>query len=302
MLTFNSIDVETANADRSSICQIGVVHVQDGEIKDQWETLINPEDWFDPLNISIHGIDEKDTRNSPTLPDVRNELRRRLRGSVLVSHSSFDHVAFERAMSRYNLEQLQVTWLDSTRVVRRAWPERYGRSGYGLKNVARDLDISFKHHDAQEDARAVAELMLRACAATETDINEWLYRVDRPIFPPSRDAAARPRRSRASGRGAGTSVKRTGDESGALYGETILFTGRLRIPRRRAADMAAEIGCDVATSVSKKVTMLVVGTQNKNSLNGYEKSSKHRKAEALIEKGADIQILSEDDFSGLVDI
>ena len=48
MLTFNSIDVETANADRASICQIGIVHVRDGEIEDQWQTLINPEDWFDP--------------------------------------------------------------------------------------------------------------------------------------------------------------------------------------------------------------------------------------------------------------
>ena len=28
MLTFNAIDVETANADRASICQIGIVHVQ----------------------------------------------------------------------------------------------------------------------------------------------------------------------------------------------------------------------------------------------------------------------------------
>ena len=156
MLTFNSIDVETANADRASICQIGIVHVRDGEIKDQWQTLVNPEDWFDPWNVSIHGIDEYDVRNSPTLPEVRSELRSRLRGSVLVSHTSFDRVAFERAMTRYNLEQLQVTWLDSARIARRAWPESYGRSGYGLKNIAKDLNISFKHHDALEDARAAA--------------------------------------------------------------------------------------------------------------------------------------------------
>ena len=90
MLTFNSIDVETANADRASICQIGIVHVQDGQIEDQWQTLINSEDWFDPWNVSIHGIDENDVRNSPTLPKVHDELRRRLSGSVLVSHTSFD--------------------------------------------------------------------------------------------------------------------------------------------------------------------------------------------------------------------
>ena len=73
MLTFNAIDVETANADRASICQIGLVHIQDGKIQDQWKTLINPEDWFDPWNIEIHGIDEAAVSGSPTLPEARNE-------------------------------------------------------------------------------------------------------------------------------------------------------------------------------------------------------------------------------------
>ena len=64
--------------------------------------------------------------------------------------------------------------------------------------------------------------------------------------------------------------------------------------------MAAEAGCGVANNVSKKVTMLVVGTQDMSKLKGYEKSTKHRRAEALIEKGVDIQILSESDFADLV--
>ena len=82
----------------------------------------------------------------------------------------------------------------------------------------------------------------------------------------------------------------------------IVFTGALVIPRHEAADMAAEVGCGVVNSVSKKVTMLVVGTHDRSRLKGYEKSSKHRKAEALIEKGVDIQILSETDFSELMSL
>ena len=46
--------------------------------------------------------------------------------------------------------------------------------------------------------------------------------------------------------------------------------------------------------------MLVVGTQDKSKINGYEKSSKHRRAEILVENGADIQILSESDFYELM--
>ena len=63
--------------------------------------------------------------------------------------------------------------------------------------------------------------------------------------------------------------------------------------------MAAEAGCNVANYVSRKVTMLVVGIQDKSTLNGYEKSRKYRKAEDLIKQGVNIQILSECDFSEL---
>ena len=66
--------------------------------------------------------------------------------------------------------------------------------------------------------------------------------------------------------------------------------------------MAAAAGCNVIDNVTKKVTMIVVGVQDKRRMNGYEKSTKHRKAEALIKKGADIQILSESDFSELTGV
>lgn len=295
MLTFNTIDVETANADRASICQIGIVHVEEGDINDHWESLIDPEDWFDPLNVSIHGINELAVDNSPTLPEVRNELRRRLRGTILVSHTSFDRVAFERAMGRYGLEQLQVTWLDSAGIARRAWPEKYGRRGWGLPNIARDLGISFNHHDALEDARAVAEIVLRACSETDINVEQWLERVNYPISPSSRRSARSPTRVVRS-------EKREGNVDGILCGQTVVFTGALGIPRQEAADAAADAGCKVWPRVTSQVTMLVVGTQDKTKLNGYEKSSKHRKAEALVTKGMDIQILSENDFSELIGV
>ena len=87
--TFNAVDVETANADRASIYQIGIVHFRDGAVADRWQTLVNPEHWFEPWNVSIHWIDERGVRKSPTLPEVHDELHRRLGGSVLVSHMSF---------------------------------------------------------------------------------------------------------------------------------------------------------------------------------------------------------------------
>ena len=93
---------------------------------------------------------------------------------------------------------------------------------------------------------------------------------------------------------------RDGNVEGALFGETVLFTGTLGMPRHQAADMAAEAGCNVVNGVSKKVTILVVGIQDESKLKGYEKSSKHRKVESLMERGVEIQILSESDFLELI--
>ena len=284
-LTFNAIDVETANADRSSICQIGIAHVSDGRLEDTWKSLIDPEDWFDPWNVEIHGITEDAVKSAPTLPEVREELRRRLRDSVLVSHTSFDRVAFERAMEKYSLERLRVTWLDSARIVRWAWPDQYAKKGWGLPSVARDLGINYAAHDALEDAIAAAKIVLRACAETDLDVRAWLQRIEQGIHP----------RDGRQGQG-GQAISKDGNPDGHLFGEVTVFTGTLDLPRRKAAELAAQSGCRVRTTVNKRTTMLVVGLQDGNRLNGYEKSSKHRKAEQLISDGTDIQILSEDDF------
>ena len=94
-------------------------------------------------------------------------------------------------------------------------------------------------------------------------------------------------------------VKREGNPEGPLYGEVLVFTGALSMPRSQAADLAAVIGCQVATAVTKKTTMLVVGDQDIKRLAGHEKTSKHRKAEELIAKGISIRILKESDFREL---
>jgi DNA polymerase-3 subunit epsilon len=85
-----------------------------------------------------------------------------------------------------------------------------------------------------------------------------------------------------------------------FYGETVVFTGALSLPRREAAHLAALAGCDVGNGVTKATTILVVGIQDTDKLAGYDKSSKHRKAEQLIESGQSIRIISEKDFIEIV--
>ena len=181
-LTFNAIDVETANSDRSSICQIGIVRVRNGEIQETIDWLINPEMGFNSYNIRIHGIDDDMVKDSPTIPSVAIELRNLLEGTVLVSHSPFDRQALDNAMDRYGLEAIRSTWLDSSMCARRAWPNRFN-SKWKLNYVASELGIDFQHHNAAEDARVAAEIVLQASLHTGVDIEGWLNppRFARPV-------------------------------------------------------------------------------------------------------------------------
>ena len=96
-------------------------------------------------------------------------------------------------------------------------------------------------------------------------------------------------------------IKRQGNPDGPLYGEVIVFTGELSMPRQTAAEKAASVGCDVVDGVSKKVTLLVKGIQDKSRLAGKELSNKEIKAKDLISKGHMIKILSEDDFLKMIE-
>ena len=282
---FVAIDVETANADMASICQIGIAKYSEGQLVDEWSSLINPEDYFDLINIGIHGIAEEDVLGSPTFPEVFNTLSDLLSNTICVSHTHFDRVSISRALSKYNIEGLDPVWLDSAKVARRAWKE-FAWKGYGLANVCKKIGYEFKHHDALEDAKASGQVLLAAIETTDIDIKSWLIRVNKPIGPTKSASEA--------------DIKREGNPEGELYGEVIVFTGALDIPRREAADLAASVGCTVCQGVTKKISLLVVGDQDVSKLAGKEKSSKHRKAEQLILEGQDIRIIKESDFKELV--
>ena len=280
---FIAIDVETANADLASICSIGIVHFKGGAVAQCLGFLINPEDEFDPINTSIHGIEAQDVAGAPTMHEAYPLVTAALITTTVVHHTHFDRVALCRAAAKSGYPPPDFTWLDTARVARRAW-EQFAKSGYGLANLAAELGIEFKHHDATEDARAAGFILLHAMLDTGLSLDAWLERVKKPL----------------SGSGSQSQFARAGNPDGILVGETIVFTGSLQIPRRSAAEMAAYIGCDVADRVTKDTTILVVGDQDVRRLRGHEKSAKHQRAEKLIRDGSKIRIITETDFRGIV--
>lgn len=280
-MDFVAIDVETANSDMASICQIGIACYQAGTLVEEWVSYIDPEDFFDEINISIHGITESKVRRSPKLPGVAKTLYKLLDHKIVVCHTHFDRVAISKAFDKYGIHHPKSTWLDSARVARRTW-EEFAWFGYGLYNICEYLKYDFSHHNALEDAKAAGHIMLMAMNYSGLNLQQWIKRVNQPIDP------SLSRR-----------IKCEGNPEGSLYGEILVFTGALKISRREAAEMAAQIGCQVESGVNKKTTILVVGDQDIRKLAGHDKSSKHRKAEELIFKGYPIRIICETDFKAL---
>lgn len=283
-MRFVAVDVETANPDMGSICQVGLATFVDGQLAEEWCTLVDPDDYFDDVNVSIHGIEPRMVRRQPKLPQVADRIRSTLEGTVSVCHTHFDRIALGRAYGRYNLQPIATTWLDSARVVRRTWKDLAWK-GYGLANVCSRIGYEFQHHDALEDAKAAGYVLLAALHESQQDLDQWTFRVNRPIDPANTSS--------------GAAVRRDGNPEGDLYGEVLVFTGELEIPRNEAADLASSIGCQVAASVTKKTTILIVGDQDVTQLAGHEKSSKHRKAEQLAAEGQRIRIIRESDFKVL---
>ena len=279
-LDFLALDVETANPSLASICQIGVAGFSNGQVVSEDSLLVNPEDWFDPYNIDIHGISEDHVTDAPNFGHLSSSLNDLLKDKTCVIHTHFDRSAITQACMRYDALPPQCYWLDSAMVARRTW-ESVSKSGYGLANLSQMLGIEFKHHDALEDAKAAGQILCAAIEESGISLDDWLSRVKKPIFP---DA-----------------TKLKGNPDGPLFGEALVFTGALTIPRRDAAQMAAVLGCAVKSSVTKKVSMLVVGDQDITKLAGHNISSKHRKALELKSQGHAIRIIQEADFRAMLE-
>ncbi|SCY46609.1 DNA polymerase-3 subunit epsilon [Paracoccus tibetensis] len=277
---FIAIDVETACSDAASICQIGIACVDPGDRIETFSMLVNPRMRFDPFNIRLHGIGPDHVEDAPCFTDAIEMLMPLLDPHHLVQHSNFDKQAVTAACHSCGREVPDWRWADSVTIARRAWPELKGNGGHGLANLKKRLKLDFHHHDAGEDARAAAMVVLHA---------------ERQLGLPFEDLLKpQPRKTFAA------KVILEGDPAGALAGSVMVFTGALQMSRTEAATRAAQAGMCVRAGVTKQTTHLVVGDQDLTLLAGHDKSSKHRKAEEMQASGHSIRIIGESAFRELV--
>ena len=177
---FVAIDLETANPNPWSICQIGVATFGNGALSQEWMTYVDPEERFNRDNIAVHGITEAAVRGWPSLPGVADRLAELLNGRIVVSHSQFDRSALEQAFDRHEIGRLDCRWLDSVQVARRAW-DGFSKRGFGLENLCRLLGYRYQRHDALGDAKAAGVVVLAAMEQTGIGLDAWLKQVELPL-------------------------------------------------------------------------------------------------------------------------
>jgi DNA polymerase III subunit epsilon len=159
---FIALDVETACGDAASICQIGIACVRADNQIETFATLVNPRMRFSAFNTQLHGIGPQHVAGAPDFAFAFDLLSPLLSRHPLIQHSSFDKRAMQAACLLCARDSSDWHWSDSVKIARRAWPEFVGAGGHGLGHLKKRLGLAFEHHDAGEDAKAAAMVVLQA--------------------------------------------------------------------------------------------------------------------------------------------
>lgn len=157
-LSFVAVDVELAdNKEKGSICSIGVVTVEGGQITDAFYSLVNPQITFSPMCSKIHGIKAETVADAPTFQQLWPELKKRLEGRILLSYgASADIYPLERAMYNAGISEAPLYYLCAMAIAKKL----LNLQKYKLSEVAKRFGIAFNAHNSLEDAKATARIIL----------------------------------------------------------------------------------------------------------------------------------------------
>lgn len=154
---FIAIDFETANYNHNSACALGIVVVENLEIKDSFYSLIKPpEKYF--IFTRVHGITWNDVINEPTFPDLWPDIQKYFQGIDFIAahNAAFDKSVLNTCCSFYGISRPDIKY-KCTLQLSRKWLNLKNRS---LKNVSDYYSIELDHHQALSDSMACARIMI----------------------------------------------------------------------------------------------------------------------------------------------
>ncbi|MEY4880450.1 MAG: hypothetical protein RJB62_1919 [Pseudomonadota bacterium] len=154
-----ALDFETACPEPGNACQIGLAWIDGLTITRVEERYIRPRD----MNFTFtwcHGITADHVWDKPEFPEVLEEFRGDLEGALVLAHNAgFDQGVFHGCAKSYRVKPPSMDFLCTLMIARQVWPELKSKA---LGHLARHLGITFKHHNAAEDAMACAQVAIAA--------------------------------------------------------------------------------------------------------------------------------------------
>lgn len=274
-MKFTAIDFETAQGKRWSVCQVGVIEVENGRIINKFSSLIKPPfNEYSPWNIAVHGIRAVDTINAPLFPDVWIDLKPFIENKLVVAHNAaFDVSCIKQTLDFYNLD-LPDFDVDCT----------YKRTKLSLDKACKGYNIDLNnHHDALCDALACAKIYFKLLNNEDFDILKIPVSNKRNVFRAHENIKAK-------------SLKydlKNADNNNFFYNKKIVFTGILKsISRSEAADLVKKLGAYISTSICKSTDYVILGLRP-----GPAKLSKIENYNSL---GSDIKIITEEEFFEII--
>ena len=150
--SFTAIDFETSNASRTSICQIGLVRVENWKIVDQVSMLIQPPKNLYLYNFTrIHGIKAKDTLHAPTFDKAWESIAPYIAHQNVIAHNgfSFDFPVLCDTLNHYGITPPPFRGHCTLKIYKK-----------NLAALCLQYNIELKHHDALSDAMACARLFM----------------------------------------------------------------------------------------------------------------------------------------------
>ncbi len=150
MKSYTAIDFETAHGKRWSICQVGLVRVENQIITKQFSLLVQPPNNYYWKNfIDIHGICPEQTINAPKFDNVWSQIEPFIKNQNVVAHNgfAFDFHCLKQALTYYEISVPFFRGYCTYRIY-----------GDNLASLCRIHNINLNHHDALSDAMACAQL------------------------------------------------------------------------------------------------------------------------------------------------
>ena len=182
--TFIVFDLETTGLNPASeeITEIAAVRVVEGEIRDSFQTYVNPHKPIPPEITELTGISDETVADAPDLDKAVPEfLKWAGEGQYpLVAHNAgFDMGFLRTACQRLGIER-EFTSIDTLEMSRLMLPHMHK---FKLNILAKELQVGpFEHHRASEDAAVLGRIYVKLLkrlreemhAVTTADINPVL--------------------------------------------------------------------------------------------------------------------------------